>query len=153
MSTRLPHFHALVACGALTPAGNFLEVPEFNLDWLRAAWQGDVFAPYLAEDKIGAGSRREHAQFERTTASARINGIVRSGEGIRSCPPQPKTSQPPCVGFVVMHFQVIVDNEGFFRSASSLGGNWAAGWSPNDVPRDSSGVKGIEKALNRSCVV
>jgi len=47
-----PHIHTLVACGAFTPAGEFLEVHEFDMERLRAAWQEAVFALYLAEGKI-----------------------------------------------------------------------------------------------------
>ena len=47
-----PHLHALVTCGAFTSEGDFLELPELDLDRLRAVWQEAVFALYLAEDKI-----------------------------------------------------------------------------------------------------
>ena len=47
-----PHIHALVTCGAFTPQGDFLEVPELDMERLRAAWQEAVFALYLAEGKI-----------------------------------------------------------------------------------------------------
>ena len=44
-----PHIHALVTCGAFAPEGDFLKVPEFDMDRLQAAWQEAVFALYLAE--------------------------------------------------------------------------------------------------------
>jgi hypothetical protein len=47
-----PHIHTLLTCGAFTREGEFLEVPELDLDRLQAAWQEAVFALYLAEDKI-----------------------------------------------------------------------------------------------------
>ena len=47
-----PHIHALVTCGAFTPDGEFLELPELDLERLQTAWQEAVFALYLAEDKI-----------------------------------------------------------------------------------------------------
>ena len=47
-----PHLHVLITCGAYTPNGNFLELKEFDLDRLEAAWQEAVFNLYLAEDKI-----------------------------------------------------------------------------------------------------
>jgi hypothetical protein len=47
-----PHIHALVTCGAFTPQGEFLEVPELDLDRLHDAWREAVFALYLAEGKI-----------------------------------------------------------------------------------------------------
>ena len=47
-----PHIHTLVTCGAFTPEGEFLEVPELDMDRLHAAWREAVFAMYLAEDKI-----------------------------------------------------------------------------------------------------
>ena len=42
----------LLTCGAFTPEGEFLELPELDLERLQAAWQEAVFALYLAEDKI-----------------------------------------------------------------------------------------------------
>ena len=47
-----PHLHAVLTCGAFTPAGDFLELPELDLDRLEVAWQEAVFALYLAEDRI-----------------------------------------------------------------------------------------------------
>ncbi len=47
-----PHFHVLLTCGAFTPQGAFLELPELDLQRLQTAWQEAVFALYLAEDKI-----------------------------------------------------------------------------------------------------
>jgi hypothetical protein len=47
-----PHIHTLVACGVFTPQGEFLEVPEFDLERPHAAWREAVFALYLAEEKI-----------------------------------------------------------------------------------------------------
>ncbi|MDP6415798.1 MAG: transposase, partial [Gammaproteobacteria bacterium] len=47
-----PHIHALVTCGAFTPDGNFLELPELDIDSLLLAWQEAVFDLYLAEGKI-----------------------------------------------------------------------------------------------------
>jgi hypothetical protein len=47
-----PHFHVLLTCGAFTPQGEFLELPELDLDRLQTAWQEAVFALYLAEGKI-----------------------------------------------------------------------------------------------------
>lgn len=42
----------LLTCGEFTPEGEFLKVPELDLDRLQAAWQEAVFALYPAEDKI-----------------------------------------------------------------------------------------------------
>ena len=47
-----PHVHALVTCGAFTPEGDFLPVPEFDVERLCADWQEAVFALYLAQGKI-----------------------------------------------------------------------------------------------------
>ena len=47
-----PHVHSLVTCGAFTPYGDFLELPEFDMDSLLVAWQEVVFSLYLAEGKI-----------------------------------------------------------------------------------------------------
>jgi ribosomal protein S27E len=47
-----PHIHALVTCGAFTPQGDFLEVPQLDPDRLEAAWREAVFALYLGEAKI-----------------------------------------------------------------------------------------------------
>jgi len=47
-----PHIHTLVTCGAFTAAGEFLEVPQLDIEQLQAAWQEAVFELYLAEEKI-----------------------------------------------------------------------------------------------------
>jgi transposase-like protein len=47
-----PHFHVLLTCGAFTPQGEFLELPELDMARLEVAWQEAVFALYLAEGKI-----------------------------------------------------------------------------------------------------
>ena len=41
-----------MTCGAFTPEGEFLELPEFDMDRLLTAWQEAVFALYLNEGKI-----------------------------------------------------------------------------------------------------
>jgi hypothetical protein len=46
-----PHIHVLITCGAYTPEGDFLELPEFDMDRLLVAWQDAVFELYLAEEK------------------------------------------------------------------------------------------------------
>jgi hypothetical protein len=38
--------------GAWTPEGEFLELPEFDIERLLVAWQDAVFELYLAEEKI-----------------------------------------------------------------------------------------------------
>jgi hypothetical protein len=47
-----PHIHVLITCGAFIPDGDFLELPEFDMEQLLVAWQEAVFAMYLAENKI-----------------------------------------------------------------------------------------------------
>jgi hypothetical protein len=47
-----PHIHVLITCGAFTPEGDFLQLPEFDMDRLLVAWQEAAFALYLAEEKI-----------------------------------------------------------------------------------------------------
>ena len=47
-----PHLHMLLTCGAFTPEGDFLELPQFDMERLLLAWQDAVFALYLAEEKI-----------------------------------------------------------------------------------------------------
>ena len=47
-----PHIHSLVTCGAYTPEGEFLHLPEFDMDRLLLAWQEAVFSLYLSEGKI-----------------------------------------------------------------------------------------------------
>jgi hypothetical protein len=63
-----PHIHSLVTCGAYTPEGEFLNMPEFDMDSLMLAWQGAVFSLYLAEGKIEPEvvenmRNREHSGF------------------------------------------------------------------------------------------
>ena len=47
-----PHLHMLLTCGAFTPAGDFVKLPELDVNRLEVAWKEAVFALYLAEDKI-----------------------------------------------------------------------------------------------------
>ena len=47
-----PHIHVLITCGAFTPEGDFLQLPEFDMERLLVAWQEAIFALYLAEEKI-----------------------------------------------------------------------------------------------------
>ena len=47
-----PHLHALATGGAFTPAGEFVKLPELDLQRLEAAWQEAVFALYVAEEKV-----------------------------------------------------------------------------------------------------
>ena len=47
-----PHLHVLITCGAWPPEGEFLELPEFDMERLLVAWQDAVFELYLAEEKI-----------------------------------------------------------------------------------------------------
>jgi hypothetical protein len=47
-----PHLHTLLTCGAFTAEGEFLEVPELDIERLREAWRDAVFELYLAEEKI-----------------------------------------------------------------------------------------------------
>ena len=47
-----PHIHTLVTCGGFTAEGEFLELPELDMERLHAAWREAVFALYLAEGKI-----------------------------------------------------------------------------------------------------
>ena len=42
----------LITCGAWTPEGDFLELPEFDMERLLVAWQEAVFELYLAEEKV-----------------------------------------------------------------------------------------------------
>ena len=62
----MPHIHVLITCGAFTPEGEFLELPEFDMERLLDAWQDAVFGLYLAEEKIelevvGSIRSREHS--------------------------------------------------------------------------------------------
>ena len=47
-----PHIHVLITCGAFTPEGDFLELPQFDMERLLVAWQEAVFALDLAEEKV-----------------------------------------------------------------------------------------------------
>ena len=47
-----PHLHVLITCNAWTAEGEFLKLPEFDLERLLVVWQDAVFELYLAEEKI-----------------------------------------------------------------------------------------------------
>jgi len=53
-------------CGAFTAEGKFLEVTELDMDWLREAWRGAVFALYLAEEKIEPEALYSHPRTDAT---------------------------------------------------------------------------------------
>jgi len=40
-----PHFHTLLTCGAFTPQGDFLELPELDMARLEVAWQEASLRP------------------------------------------------------------------------------------------------------------
>ncbi len=63
-----PHIHVLVTCGAWIPEGDFLELPEFDVQRLLEARQEAVFTLYWNEEKIEpevVGNMRswEHSDF------------------------------------------------------------------------------------------
>ena len=43
----------MLTCGAFTPEGDFLELPQLDLERLGVAWQEAVFALYLAPLNLG----------------------------------------------------------------------------------------------------
>ena len=45
-------FRRCITCGAFTPEGDFLELPQFDVDRLLDVWQDAVFELYLAKEKI-----------------------------------------------------------------------------------------------------
>mgnify|MGYP001813508911 FL=1 len=47
-----PHIHVLITFGGFTPQGDFLELAEFDMERLLAAWRDAVYELYLAEEKI-----------------------------------------------------------------------------------------------------
>ncbi|MDA7903326.1 transposase [Mariniblastus sp.] len=47
-----PHIHAIVTDGGFTPGGTFICLPRIETKRLLAAWQNNVFALFLAENKI-----------------------------------------------------------------------------------------------------
>ena len=42
----------MITCGAFTPEGDFLELPQFDMERLLVAWQEAVFELYLAATMI-----------------------------------------------------------------------------------------------------
>ena len=65
-----PHFHVLLTCGAFTPQGAFLELPELDLERLQTAWQEAVFALYLAAT-MSTWCPRSGRKWSRTCAPGR----------------------------------------------------------------------------------
>ena len=49
-----PQMRMLITCGAFTPEGDFLELPEFDMERLLVVWQDAIFELYQAEEKIEA---------------------------------------------------------------------------------------------------
>src|SRR3989304_6214390 len=98
-----PHFHMLLTCGAFTPEGEYLELPELDLDRLQAPWQEAVFALYLAEDKIEpevVGNMRSwpHSGFSVDQSvflpAGDRAGIGRLVQSMPRCPREPVAAGP-----------------------------------------------------------
>ncbi len=77
-----PHIHTLLTCGAFTAEGEFLEVPELDMERLETAWQEAVFALYLTEDKITPEVVEQRLVFEQGPRNA-AEGRRGSGAGGR----------------------------------------------------------------------
>ena len=58
-----PHLHALLNCGVFTPTGNFVEVPQFDIDRLDVSWLEAFFALRFGRGEGRTRSLREHAQL------------------------------------------------------------------------------------------
>ncbi len=75
-----PHIHSLISCGAYTPDGEFLELPEFDMDSLLLAWQEAVFVLYLAEGKIEPEVVENMRSWEHSGFSVDQSVLLQTGD-------------------------------------------------------------------------
>lgn len=75
-----PHLHLLLTCGAFTPAGDFLELSELDLQRLEVAWQDAVFALYLAEEKTAAEVVENMRTWEHSGFSVDQSVLLAAGD-------------------------------------------------------------------------
>ena len=75
-----PHIHSLLTCGAYTPDGEFLELPEFDMDRLLVAWQEAVFTLYLAEGKIEPEVAENMRSWEHSGFSVNQSVLLTAGD-------------------------------------------------------------------------
>ncbi len=75
-----PHLHVLITCGAYTPNGNFVELKEFDLERLEAAWQEAVFELYLTENKIEPQVVENMRSWEHTGFSVDQSVLLAAGD-------------------------------------------------------------------------
>ncbi|MEO2045254.1 MAG: transposase [Pirellulales bacterium] len=69
------HIHSLVTCGAYAPEGEFLHLPEFDMDRLLLAWQEAVFTIYLSEGKIESEVVENMRSWDRHRRAAMVDGF------------------------------------------------------------------------------
>ena len=74
-----PHIHVLITCGAFTPEGEFLELPEFDRERLLDAWHSRSLRAVLGRGEDRTGSRREHAELGTQRLPCRPVGPFASG--------------------------------------------------------------------------
>jgi hypothetical protein len=91
-----PHIHALVTCGAFTPEGEFLEVPELDLERLQRGLAGSGVSPCTWPRARSSRRSSRTCAPGRTAASARTSrcylpagdraGIERLVQYMTRCP-------------------------------------------------------------------
>jgi hypothetical protein len=75
-----PHIHSLVTCGAYAPEGEFLHLPEFDMDSLLLAWQEAVFTLYLSEGKIESEVVENMRSWEHSGFSVDQSVLLSAGD-------------------------------------------------------------------------
>jgi len=78
-----PHLHLLLTCGAFTPTGDFLELPQLDLQRLETAWQESVFALYLAEEMIEPEVVENIRTWDHSGFSVDQSVLLAAGSAIR----------------------------------------------------------------------
>ena len=103
-----PHIHVLITCGAWTPEGDFLELPEFDMERLLLAWQEAVFQLYLAEEKVEPEVVENMRTWQHSGFSVNqsvflpgdLSGVP--SQGRQGSPREAKKQKNPSVSGVVM---------------------------------------------------
>jgi len=74
-----------LTCGAFTPTGDCLELPQLDLERLEAAWQEAVFALYLAEEKIEPEVVANMRPWEHSGFSVDQSVLLAAGDQAYDC--------------------------------------------------------------------
>ena len=78
-----PHIHVLLTYGAFLPKGEFLELPQFDMERFLVTWQEVVFALYLAEERVESEVVEDMRTWQHCGLECRPVGVSDNGQSGR----------------------------------------------------------------------